>query len=49
MECGLERYEKEFGTDPRFTFMRLEGKDHGDLFTPEVAAACLDMFDSVCK
>ena len=47
--CGLDRYAEAYGSDPRFLFLRLDGKGHGGLFTAEVQAACTDLFRRACE
>ena len=47
--CGLERYVRAYGDDPRFLFLRLDGKGHGGLFTDEVSRECLALFDSCVR
>ena len=49
VSCGLDRYAEVYGSDPRFRFLRLDGKGHGGVFTGEVAGACLALYDSCCK
>ena len=46
---GLERWEAVYGDDPRFTFLRIEGADHGGVFTPQVREACLELFRAACQ
>ncbi|MBQ6431104.1 MAG: alpha/beta fold hydrolase [Oscillospiraceae bacterium] len=48
IECGLDLYASAYESDPRFTLLRLDGKGHGGLFTGDVPAACLALFDA-CK
>lgn len=49
ISAGLDRYEAVYGGDPRFTFLRITGADHGGVFTREVREACLELFQNVCK
>lgn len=49
ISCGLDRFEAALGGDPRFTFLRVEGADHGSLFTPEVREVCLELFAEACE
>jgi hypothetical protein len=46
---GLERWEAVCGDDPRFTFLRVEGADHGGVFTAQVREACLELFQEACQ
>ena len=47
--CGLDRYQAAWGEDPRFNFLRLEDRGHSGVFTPEVEAACLELFREACE
>ena len=47
--CGLDRYADTYGANPRFLFLRLEGRGHGGLFTAESRAACSDLFRRACS
>ena len=49
ISSGLERYEAVYGNDPRFTFLRINGADHGGVFTPQVREACLELFREACQ
>ena len=42
---GLDRYEAAFSGDPRFTFLRLEGRGHENLFTSRDAQDYIAFFD----
>ena len=49
ISSGLDRYEAVYGNDPRFTFLRINGADHGGVFTRQVREACLELFREACQ
>lgn len=46
ISCGLDRYAARFGSDPRFTYLRLERGGHGAIFGGEITTACFALFDA---